>query len=159
MNQFDVVVSAGSLRSNDAHAIQFPHRWTSEGVTVDAAFSGAHLLHLAAAGCVLNDIYREAAAFGFQVDGVRVSAAGGFAVEAGHRGAWRDLPERYGPWQTCYERLRRWQADGTWHACSRTPRPSPMRSGRSTGRWSWTRPSCGPHQHTAGARKGGAAAT
>ena len=37
MNQFDVVVSAGSLRSNDAHAIQFPHRWTSEGVTVDGA--------------------------------------------------------------------------------------------------------------------------
>ncbi len=27
---------------------------------------------------------------------------------------WRDLPERYGPWQTCYERFRRWQADGTW---------------------------------------------
>jgi transposase len=27
---------------------------------------------------------------------------------------WRDLPERYGPWQTCYERLRRWQTDGTW---------------------------------------------
>jgi hypothetical protein len=46
MNQFDVVVSVGSLRSNDAHAIQFPHRWTSEGVTVDAAFSGAHLLYL-----------------------------------------------------------------------------------------------------------------
>ena len=46
MNQFDVVVSAGSLRSNDAHAIQFPHRWTSEGVIVEAAFSGAHLLHL-----------------------------------------------------------------------------------------------------------------
>ena len=44
MNQFDVVVSAGSLRSNDAHAIQFPHRWTSEGMTVDAAFSGAHLV-------------------------------------------------------------------------------------------------------------------
>jgi transposase len=27
---------------------------------------------------------------------------------------WRDLPERYGPWQTCYERFRRWQQDGTW---------------------------------------------
>ena len=81
MNQFDVVVSAGSLRSNDAHAIQFPHRWTSEGVTVEAAFSGAHLLHLAAAGCVLNDIYREAATLGIQVDGVRISAAGGFNTE------------------------------------------------------------------------------
>ena len=80
MNQFDVVVSAGSLRSNDAHAIQFPHRWTSEGVIVEAAFSGAHLLHLAAAGCVLNDLYREAT-LGIQVDGVRVSAAGGFDTD------------------------------------------------------------------------------
>lgn len=25
-----------------------------------------------------------------------------------------DLPERYGPWQTVYERHRRWSADGTW---------------------------------------------
>jgi hypothetical protein len=81
MNQFDVVVSAGSLRSNDAHAIQFSHRWTSEGVTVEAAFSGAHRLHLAAVGCVLNDIYREAAILGIQVDGVRVTAAGGFDTE------------------------------------------------------------------------------
>jgi hypothetical protein len=23
-------------------------------------------------------------------------------------------PERYGSWKTCRERLRRWQADGTW---------------------------------------------
>ncbi|SBU94222.1 Putative transposase of IS4/5 family (DUF4096), partial [Streptomyces sp. Ncost-T6T-1] len=28
--------------------------------------------------------------------------------------AWRDLPERYGPWKTVYERFRRWSADGTW---------------------------------------------
>ena len=27
---------------------------------------------------------------------------------------WRELPERYGPWQTAYERLTRWSADGTW---------------------------------------------
>jgi transposase len=27
---------------------------------------------------------------------------------------WRDVPERFGPWQTCYSRLRRWQTDGTW---------------------------------------------
>lgn len=27
---------------------------------------------------------------------------------------WRDLPERYGPWQTVYSRFRRWQADGTF---------------------------------------------
>jgi transposase len=29
---------------------------------------------------------------------------------------WRDVPERYGPWQTVYERHRRWSADGTWEA-------------------------------------------
>ncbi len=27
---------------------------------------------------------------------------------------WRELPERFGPWQTAYERLTRWTADGTW---------------------------------------------
>ena len=29
---------------------------------------------------------------------------------------WRDLSERYGPWKTCHERLRRWTADSTWDA-------------------------------------------
>ena len=27
---------------------------------------------------------------------------------------WRDRPERFGPWQTVYERFRRWRDDGTW---------------------------------------------
>ena len=27
---------------------------------------------------------------------------------------WHDLPSRYGPWQTCYDRFSRWQRDGTW---------------------------------------------
>ena len=32
-----------------------------------------------------------------------------------HTGApWRDLPERYGSWQTVYDRFNRWRADGTW---------------------------------------------
>jgi transposase len=26
----------------------------------------------------------------------------------------RDLPERYGLWKACHERLSRWSADGTW---------------------------------------------
>jgi uncharacterized OsmC-like protein len=51
---------------------------TPGGVTVEADFTGAHLLHLAAAGCVLNDVYREAAALGTELTGVRVTAAGGF---------------------------------------------------------------------------------
>ncbi len=24
------------------------------------------------------------------------------------RAPWRDMPERYGPWQTCYDRFVRW---------------------------------------------------
>lgn len=28
--------------------------------------------------------------------------------------AWRDAPERYGPWQTLYDRFNRWRRDGTW---------------------------------------------
>ena len=27
--------------------------------------------------------------------------------------AWRDIPQRYGPWKTVYDRYRRWVADGT----------------------------------------------
>lgn len=27
---------------------------------------------------------------------------------------WRDLPQRFGPWQTVYNRHRRWSGDGTW---------------------------------------------
>ena len=48
------------------------------GVTVEADFSGGHLLNLAAAGCVFNDLYREAAALGIELTGARVIAAGGF---------------------------------------------------------------------------------
>ena len=28
--------------------------------------------------------------------------------------SWRDLPERYGPWRTCYGRFVRWRRDGTF---------------------------------------------
>src|SRR5215203_2614686 len=27
---------------------------------------------------------------------------------------WRDVPDRYGPWQTCYDRFVRWRRDGNW---------------------------------------------
>jgi len=81
MGDFEVVTGAGTLRSTAAGAVSFPHKWTAEGVTVDAAFTGAHLLHLAAAGCVLNDVYREAENLGIAVLGVRVSASGAFNTE------------------------------------------------------------------------------
>lgn len=27
---------------------------------------------------------------------------------------WRDIPQQYGPWRTCHDRLARWERDGTW---------------------------------------------
>jgi uncharacterized OsmC-like protein len=54
------------------------HQWTPDGVVVEADFTGAHLLHLSAAGCVLNDVYREAERLGITLRGVRVRARGGF---------------------------------------------------------------------------------
>jgi hypothetical protein len=80
-DRFDVVVGAGSFRSAGGRTVQFPHRWTPEGVTVEADFTGGHLFHLAAAGCVLNDVYREAATLGIELVGVRVAAAGGFDAD------------------------------------------------------------------------------
>jgi uncharacterized OsmC-like protein len=80
-DRFAVVVSAGSLREAGEREVCFPHRWTPEGVSVTADFTGGHLLNLAAAGCVLNDVYREAARLGIEIDGVRVSAAGGFDTD------------------------------------------------------------------------------
>jgi uncharacterized OsmC-like protein len=77
-DRFEVAVGAGTMRSTSGGAVRFPHRWTPDGVTVEADFTGAHLFHLAAAGCVLNDIYREATALGIELAGVRVNAAGGF---------------------------------------------------------------------------------
>ena len=76
---FPVQVAAGSLRSGpDGALTTLPHRWTRAGVEVRAEATGAHVLHLAVAICVLNDVYREAEALEVTVHGVRVGAAGGF---------------------------------------------------------------------------------
>jgi uncharacterized OsmC-like protein len=77
-SRFEVRVGAGTMMSPSGTAVRFPHRWTEGGVTVEADFTGGHVLHLAVASCVLNDVYREAAALGIDVTGVRVTAAGGF---------------------------------------------------------------------------------
>jgi hypothetical protein len=39
MSDLDAVVGAGTLRSGNADAVTFPHRWTAEGVTVEVAFT------------------------------------------------------------------------------------------------------------------------
>ncbi|ABP55105.1 hypothetical protein Strop_2661 [Salinispora tropica CNB-440] len=55
---------------------------------------------------------------------------------------WRDLPERFGPWKTCHERLRRWTADGTWTGSWRRRRCMTT-AFRCSGRSASTRRSCG----------------
>lgn len=67
---------------------------------------------------------------------------------------WRDLPERYGPWQTCHDRFVRWRRDGTWdqlltHAQTKS---------EAVGEVEWEVVSVDSsvtraHQHAAGARR------
>jgi hypothetical protein len=83
-NRFEVVVGTGTMTAAAGTAVHFPHRWAPGGVTAEADFTGAHMLHLATAGCVLNDIYREAVAPGLELGGVRVTASGGFDTETWH---------------------------------------------------------------------------
>jgi uncharacterized OsmC-like protein len=78
---FAVSAAAGSLRGTVDADVEMPHPWTDAGVAVNSPFTGAHLLHLAAAGCVLNDLYREADRLGLVLDGVRVDASGGFDTD------------------------------------------------------------------------------
>nr|WP_308401452.1 IS5 family transposase [Streptomyces sp. AP-93] len=68
---------------------------------------------------------------------------------------WRDLPERYGSWQTVYERHRRWSADGTWSNILRALQAGADATAQdSDGSWAVNvdSTSCRAHQHAAGAR-------
>ncbi|MEU6011736.1 OsmC family protein [Streptomyces sp. NPDC047453] len=76
--RFAVVASAGSFLKKDGDDVRLPHQWTPGGVGVRSAFTGGHVLNLAVAACVLNDLYREAEAGGVELRGVRVRAEGGF---------------------------------------------------------------------------------
>jgi len=68
---------------------------------------------------------------------------------------WRDVPARYGPWQTVYGLFRRWQRDGTWK------RVLAQLQGRADGQelitWDVSVDStvARAHQHAAGASKKG----
>ncbi|KUM99067.1 transposase [Streptomyces yokosukanensis] len=66
---------------------------------------------------------------------------------------WRDLPSRFGSWQTVYDRHRRWSADGTWDRVLRLVQADADTEGRID--WSMVSvdsTSCRVHQHAAGAR-------
>ena len=72
---------------------------------------------------------------------------------------WRDLPERYGPWQTCHARLILWQRDGTWDRLLAHVQTKSDAVGDVIWEVSIDSSVVRVHQHVAGARKRGAVRT
>ncbi len=66
---------------------------------------------------------------------------------------WRDLPERYGPWQTCYDRLVRWRRDATWERLLSHAQAKSDAVGEVEWAVSVDSTLVRAHQHAAGARK------
>jgi transposase len=66
---------------------------------------------------------------------------------------WRDLPSRYGPWQTCYDRFVRWRRDGTWDRLLQQAQTTRDAEGDVVWEVSIDSTSIRAHQHAAGARK------
>jgi transposase len=66
---------------------------------------------------------------------------------------WRDLPERYGPWATCYDRFVRWRRDGTWDRLLAHVQTKSDAVGELEWIVSVDSTSVRAHQHAAGARK------
>ncbi|WP_431884130.1 transposase [Micromonospora gifhornensis] len=51
---------------------------------------------------------------GWSASGRRPASAQRDCVEDPGRAAWRDVPARYGSWQSIYTRFRGWALDGTF---------------------------------------------
>ncbi|MFJ2273933.1 IS5 family transposase [Streptomyces sp. NPDC087866] len=66
---------------------------------------------------------------------------------------WRDLPERFGPWETVYKRHRRWSADGTWTMLLSRIQAAEDAAGQIDWDVSVDSTAVRAHQHAAGARK------
>ncbi len=68
---------------------------------------------------------------------------------------WRDVPARYGEWETVYGLFRRWQRDGTWARIMRDLQAKADAKGLITWDVNVDSSIARAHQHAAGARKGG----
>lgn len=68
---------------------------------------------------------------------------------------WRDVPTRYGPWQTVYGLFRRWQRDGTWARILSGLQARADAAGLVGWDVSVDSTIARAHQHAAGARKKG----
>lgn len=62
---------------------------------------------------------------------------------------WRDLPERYGPWETVYSRFRQWSKNGVFRNLFDS-----LTADADMQDVSIDSTSCKAHQHAAGAKKG-----
>lgn len=65
---------------------------------------------------------------------------------------WRDLPERFGPWKTVYERHRLWSADDTWERLLQQAQAAADAAGEIDWDISVDSTVVRAHQHAAGAR-------
>ncbi|WP_443076370.1 IS5 family transposase [Streptomyces sp. NBC_01716] len=65
---------------------------------------------------------------------------------------WRDLPDRYGPWKTVYERHRLWSGDGTWELLLQQVQAAADAAGEIDWDISVDSTVVRAHQHAAGAR-------
>ncbi|MFI9744520.1 IS5 family transposase [Streptomyces sp. NPDC052494] len=65
---------------------------------------------------------------------------------------WRDLPERFGPRKTVYERRRLWSADGTWERLLQRVQAAADAAGEIDWDISVDSAVVRAHQHAAGAR-------
>ncbi|MFC7794151.1 IS5 family transposase [Streptomyces cinereoruber] len=65
---------------------------------------------------------------------------------------WRDLPERFGPWKTVYERHRLWSTDGTWERLLQQVQAAADAAGEIDWDISVDSTIVRAHQHAAGAR-------
>ncbi|MEU7736843.1 IS5 family transposase [Streptomyces griseus] len=69
--------------------------------------------------------------------------------------AWRDVPERYGPWATLHTRFRRWAADGTFDRMLRAAQAKADAAGDIEWLVSVDSTIVRAHQHGAGGSKRG----
>ena len=66
---------------------------------------------------------------------------------------WRDVPERYGPWQTCAERLYRWRREGVWDRILTHVQTKSDAVGEVVWEVSIDSSTARAHQHASGARR------
>jgi uncharacterized OsmC-like protein len=80
MSDFDVAISMADpgTEGADPHGLVVEHHLTDRAQLDAEALSGGHLLHLAVAGCLFNDILRAASGRDIEITDLRVEAGGGF---------------------------------------------------------------------------------